>query len=138
MLVQPDVHEPLRRWWYSNASNQSDSSLETSSKTTVSLKSVSLMHITMNNVLLYHSDLFLCLFSVYTYIFFLSFCIHFKITQYTNLIIIIQTQRKVYLIFCVFVYIHLTLCIRTWKKKLFQWVVFSLNNSTKSLKTIFY
>jgi hypothetical protein len=38
MLVQPDVHEPLRRWWYSNSSNPSDSSLETSSKTTVSLK----------------------------------------------------------------------------------------------------
>jgi hypothetical protein len=38
LLVQSDVHEPSRRRSYSNAFNQSDSSLETSFKTTVSFK----------------------------------------------------------------------------------------------------
>jgi hypothetical protein len=38
MVVQPDVHEPSRRRSYSNTCNQSDSSLDTSSKTSVSLK----------------------------------------------------------------------------------------------------
>lgn len=38
MLMRPETHESSRRRSYSNASNQSDSSIEVSSKTTIPLK----------------------------------------------------------------------------------------------------